>query len=219
MTRTLRWTATLLAAVTATTALTAAPAHAETYSAYLRTAVANLPVATEVRTGYDRSLFPHWIDADGDGCNTRYEVLIAEATTKPTVGSGCSLSGGRWYSYYDNAYWTITSDLDIDHMVPLAEAWDSGARNWTTSRRQSYANDLGDSRPLVAVTDNVNQAKGDQDPATWMPPYSSARCRYINEWVATKIRWRLTVDTSEKNALTSWANSCPNVTITVVRAF
>ncbi|PWU43180.1 HNH endonuclease [Micromonospora globispora] len=219
MTRTMRWAATLLAAVTATTALTAAPAHAETYSAYLRTAVSNLPVATEVRTGYDRSLFPLWIDADGDGCNTRYEVLIAEATTKPTIGSGCSLSGGRWYSYYDNAYWTLTSDLDIDHMVPLAEAWDSGARNWTTSRRQSYANDLGDSRPLVAVTDNVNQAKGDQDPATWMPPYSSARCRYINEWVATKIRWRLTVDTSEKNALTSWANSCPNVTITVVRAF
>jgi hypothetical protein len=219
VTRTLRWAATLLAAVTATTALTAAPAHAETYSAYLRTAVANLPVATEVRTGYDRSLFPLWIDADGNGCNTRYEVLIAEATTKPTVGSGCSLSGGRWYSYYDNAYWTITSDLDIDHMVPLAEAWDSGARSWTTSRRQSYANDLGDSRPLVAVTDNVNQAKGDQDPATWMPPYSSARCRYINEWVATKIRWRLTVDTAEKNALTSWANSCSNVTITVVRAF
>ncbi|MFI7430708.1 HNH endonuclease family protein [Micromonospora sp. NPDC049836] len=219
MTRTLRWAATLLAAVTATTALTAAPAHAETYSAALRTAVANLPVATEVRTGYDRSLFPLWIDADGDGCNTRYEVLIAEATTKPTIGSGCSLSGGRWYSYYDNAYWTLTSDLDIDHMVPLAEAWDSGARNWTTSRRQSYANDLGDSRPLVAVTDNVNQAKGDQDPATWMPPYSSARCRYINEWVATKIRWRLTVDTAEKNALTSWANSCPNVTITVARAF
>ncbi|PWR14020.1 HNH endonuclease [Micromonospora sicca] len=219
MTRTLRWAATLLAAVTATTALTAAPAHAETYSAALRTAVANLPVATEVRTGYDRSLFPLWVDADGDGCNTRYEVLIAEATTKPTIGSGCSLSDGRWYSYYDNAYWTITSDLDIDHMVPLAEAWDSGARNWTTSRRQSYANDLGDSRPLVAVTDNVNQAKGDQDPATWMPPYSSARCRYINEWVATKIRWRLTVDTAEKNALTSWANSCSNVTITVVRAF
>ncbi|WP_319463577.1 HNH endonuclease family protein [Micromonospora sp. RTP1Z1] len=110
-------------------------------------------------------------------------------------------------------------DLQIDHMVPLAEAWDSGTRNRTTSRRQSYANDLGDSRPLVAVTDNVNQAKGDQDPATWMPPYSSARCRYINEWVATKIRWRLTRGHREKNALTSWANSCPNVTITVVRAF
>jgi hypothetical protein len=98
------------------------PAHAETYSAYLRTAVANLPVASEVRTGYDRSLFPHWKDADGDGCNTRNEVLIAEATTKPSVGSGCSLSGGRWYSYYDNAYWILTSDLDIDHVLSAPAA-------------------------------------------------------------------------------------------------
>nr|WP_256370693.1 DUF1524 domain-containing protein [Micromonospora sp. KC723] len=106
---------------------------------------------------------------------------MTEATTTPTTGSGCTLTGGRWYSYYDNTSWTQPADLDIDHLVPLAEAWDSGARTWTTSRRQSYANDLGDNRPLVAVTDNVNQAKGDQDPATWMPSYIPAHCRYINE--------------------------------------
>ncbi|SCF23472.1 Protein of unknown function (DUF1524) [Micromonospora viridifaciens] len=219
MNRTLRATAiSLVATVAATLGLTQ-PAWAASYSAPLTTAVASLPVATEVRTGYSRDLFPHWIDADGNGCNTRNEVLIAEAVTKPTRSGTCTLSGGRWYSYYDNAYWTLTSDLDIDHMVPLAEAWDSGARNWTTSRRQAYANDLGDYRALAAVTDNVNQAKGDQDPATWMPPYASARCRYINEWVAVKIRWRLTVDSAEKSALTSWANSCPNSTISVTYAY
>jgi hypothetical protein len=216
--RSLHWIATIVAAALASTLL-ASPARAETYSAPLRTAVASLSVATEVRTGYNRDLFPLWIDADGDGCNTRYEVLIAEATTTPSVGTGCSLSGGRWYSYYDNASWTLPSDLDIDHMVALAEAWDSGARSWTTSRRQSYANDLGDSRTLAAVTDNVNQAKGDKDPAEWMPPYSSARCRYITEWVVVKIRWRLTVDSAEKSALTSIANGCTNSTLTVVRAF
>jgi hypothetical protein len=218
MTPVYRWLAAIAAAVTAST-LFASPARAETYSAPLRTAVASLPVATEIRTGYNRDLFPHWIDADGDGCNTRYEVLIAEAVTTPSVGSGCTLSGGRWYSYYDNAYWTIPSDLDIDHFVPLAEAWDSGARTWTTTRRRSFANDLGDYRSLVAVTDNVNQSKGDQDPAQWLPSYASARCRYVQEWVAVKIRWRLTVDSSEKSALTSLANGCTNVTITVVRAF
>jgi Protein of unknown function (DUF1524) len=212
-----RWIAVIAAA--ATLAIPTPAEAAETYSAPLRTAVAELPVAVENRTGYSRDLFPHWIDADSDGCNTRYEVLIAEAVNAPTVGSGCTLSGGRWYSYYDNLYWTNPSDLDIDHLVALAEAWDSGARTWTTSRRRDYANDLGDYRTLVAVTDDVNQAKSDKDPAQWMPPYSSARCRYIQEWVAVKIRWRLTVDSAEKSALTSWANNCTNVTITVTRAF
>ncbi|WP_328346063.1 HNH endonuclease family protein [Micromonospora sp. NBC_00421] len=218
MNRRPRAAATILTAVLATTGL-AHPAGAAGYSAPLTTAVADLTVAAENRTGYSRDLFPHWIDADGDGCTTRNEVLLAEAVSAPAVGSGCALSGGRWYSYYDNAYWTAAGDLDIDHMVPLAEAWDSGARSWTTSRRQAYANDLGDSRPLAAVTDNVNQAKGDQDPATWLPPYATARCRYVTEWVATKTRWRLTVDSTEKNALTSLAGGCPNVTISVSYAY
>ncbi|GIG59173.1 hypothetical protein Lfu02_35450 [Longispora fulva] len=216
MTRTLARLATLLTAAVAASLL-ATPAFAATVSQPLRTAVSSLPVAAEVRTGYSRSLFPLWIDEDHDGCNTRYEVLIAEAVTAPTVGSGCSLSGGRWYSYYDGAYWTNPADLDIDHVVPLAEAWDSGARSWTTARRQQYANDLGDPRPLVAVTDNVNQAKGDQDPATWMPQLE--KCRYVGDWVAVKLRWNLTVDSAEKAALTTLANGCPNVTITVTRAF
>jgi hypothetical protein len=203
------------AMATGALALAAAPTSAATVAKPLRTLIADLPVATEVRTGYDRDLFPLWIDADGDGCNTRYEVLIAEAVTAPTVGSRCSLSGGRWYSYYDGAYWTATSDVDIDHMVPLAEAWDSGARNWTTAQRRAYANDLGDSRPLVGVTDNVNQSKGDKDPAEWMPPLTSVYCRYVGEWVAVKTRWGLTVDSAEKSALTTRANSCSNSTITV----
>jgi hypothetical protein len=217
MTRTLRWTTTILTAAVTTTMLFAAPASAAGYSAPLRTAVGHLTVATEVRTGYNRDLFPHWIDVDGDRCNTRYEVLIAEATTAPSVSSPCTLTGGRWYSWYDNTSWT--NPVDIDHYIPLAEAWDSGARSWTTARRQLFANDLGDTRTLAAVTDNVNQAKGDQDPATWMPPYTANRCRYINDWVAVKIRWRLTIDTTERNALTSWATSCPNSTITVTYAY
>ncbi|MFY1689109.1 HNH endonuclease family protein [Plantactinospora sp. WMMB782] len=217
MSRTLRWAAGLLATGTLAVLGLASPAQAATVSQPLRTMIANLPVATEIRTGYNRDLFPHWTDADSDGCNSRYEVLIAEAVTRPTIGSGCTLSGGRWYSYYDGAHWTAPADVDIDHVVALAEAWDSGARTWTTTRRQSYANDLTDTRSLAAVTDNVNQSKGDQDPTSWMPPLE--RCRYIAEWTAVKTRWRLTVDTAEKNALTSYANSCSNVTVTVTHAF
>jgi len=204
--------------VVAGIALAPAPAEAATYTAPLRTAVSALPTATEVRAGYRRTLFPIWKDADHDGCNTRNEVLIAEAKTKPTVSAGCHLTGGRWYSYYDRTYWTLATDLDIDHVVPLAEAWDSGARRWTTAKRQAYANDLGDKRSLVAVTDNVNQAKGDQDPGTWMPPAASARCRYLGEFVAVKLRWRLTVNPAEKRAMTRYAAACPNATITVTRA-
>ena len=90
---------------------------------------------------------------------------------------------------------------------------DSGARSWTTTQRQQYANDLGDGRDLVAVTDNVNQSKGDQDPAEWLPALE--QCRYVGEWVAVKIRWSLTVDSAEKSTLTSLAGGCPDVTITV----
>lgn len=208
--------------VTATVAgaalLPPAISSAATVDTTLRAAVADLPGGTEVRTGYDRTLFRHWIDADGDGCSTRNEVLIAEATTRPSIGSGCALSGGRWSSYYDGASWTDPLDLDIDHMVPLAEAWDSGARTWTAAERQSFANDLGDARSLAAVTDNVNQAKGDQDPASWEPPVAGVRCRYAAEWVAVKLRWRLTVDAPERSALSSRAAGCASTRIVVQTA-
>jgi hypothetical protein len=212
----MRRTTTLLAFLLALLVGAPAVAYAEQYSAPLQTAVADLSVATEVRTGYDRALFQHWIDADGDGCSTRNEVLLAEADDPPTVSGTCTLSGGRWFSYYDRVSWTSTSDLDIDHMVPLAEAWDSGARTWTSTVRRDFANDLGDYRSLVAVTDNVNQAKGDQDPGTWLPQYD--QCRYLREFVAVKHRWRLTVDSAEKAAMTSLASSCTNTTITVTLA-
>jgi hypothetical protein len=207
---------TLLALVLAGVLGLPAAAYADSYSAPLTTAIEDLTVAGEVRTGYSRDLFPHWIDADGDGCSTRDEVLIAEADDPVSVGSGCSLSGGRWFSYYDRVSWTDPADVDIDHMVPLAEAWDSGARTWTTSTRQAFANDLGDHRTLVGVTDNVNQTKGDQDPSTWMPQYD--RCRYLGEWVAVKHRWRLSVDSTELSALRSLSGSCSNTTITVTLA-
>ena len=174
---------------------------------------------------YHSRRFLHFSEdaARAQGLNSQqHQLLLAlkglPAGTKPTVGASCVLSGGRWLSYYDNATWTLASDLDIDHLVPLAEAWDSGARNWTAAQSEQYANDLGDARDLVAVTDNVNQAKGDRDPAEWMPSAASATCRYVAEWTAVKIRWRLTVDSAEKSALTGIAAGCTNVTITVTQA-
>jgi hypothetical protein len=112
--------------------------------------------------------------------------------------------------------WSDSGDVDIDHLVPLAEAWDSGARQWNAGTRERYANDLGDRRALVAVTDNVNQSKGDQDIAEWLPELS--RCRYVREWVSVKVRWSLTVDRVEKRTARRLAGRCHKVVLRVSRA-
>jgi putative cell wall-binding protein len=151
---------------------------------------------------YSREFFQHWIDADNDGCDTRREVLIAESTTSVTIGSGCAISGGTWLSLYDGATWTNSADVDIDHVVPLAEAWRSGAWSWTPAQRRDFANDLEVPFVLIGVTDNVNQSKGDKDPAEWMPPASSYHCQYVIDWALIKYRWSLTVDPAELTAIT-----------------
>ncbi|MCM3298435.1 HNH endonuclease family protein [Streptomyces pseudogriseolus] len=177
------------------------PVSAATARSYLAT----LDVRTESRTGYDRDLFPHWITQSG-ACNTRETVLKRDGSGVVT-DSSCAATSGSWYSPYDGATWSAASDVDIDHLVPLAEAWDSGAGSWTTSRRQAFANDL--TRPqLLAVTDNVNQAKGDQDPATWMPSRTAYHCTYVRAWVQVKYYYDLAVDSAEKSALQGYLNNC-----------
>ncbi|MEU8284103.1 HNH endonuclease family protein [Micromonospora sp. NPDC048905] len=165
-----------------------------------------LTVALEGSTsGYSLDLFPHWITISGS-CNTREQVLKRDGTSV-VVDSSCAATSGRWYSPYDGATWSAASDVDIDHIVPLAEAWRSGANSWTASRRQSFANDLSHPQ-LIAVTDNVNQSKGDQDPSTWQPPLSSYRCTYSKMWITVKHNWSMRLQSSEKSALQSMLNTC-----------
>jgi len=203
----------ILAALTGLTAL-AGVFNGPTASAALptpvsaataRTYLASLTVATENRTGYDRDLFPTWITISGT-CDTREYILKRDGSNVVT-NSACTATSGSWYSPYDGATWTAASDLDIDHLVPLAEAWDSGASAWTTAQRQAFANDV--TRPqLLAVTDNVNQTNGDQDPATWMPSLTSYRCTYVRAWVQVKYYYDLSVDSAEKTALTNYLANC-----------
>lgn len=154
-----------------------------------------LTVSEDKLSGYNRNLFKHWIDADKDGCDTRAEVLIDEAIVKPKIGPKCKLTGGKWVSAYDGKTLTNSSQLDVDHLVPLAEAWRSGAWKWTPMQRQAFANDLEDSRALIAVTLSTNRSKGDKDPALWMP--SIDKCVYLMNWVTIKWRYSLTVDVKE----------------------
>jgi len=167
--------------------------------------LSQLAVATPSNSpAYKRDYFNLWIIISGQ-CNTRETVLKRDGTNVVT-DSNCAAVSGNWVSPYDDVPTTLASDLDIDHLVPLKEAWVSGARDWTAARREQFANDL--TRPqLVAVTDDLNQAKGDKDPATWLPPLDSFKCNYVVAWVQVKYYYSMTIDSAEKTALTNTLNT------------
>ena len=174
----------------------------------LASLLAQLVIEEEFPSGYDRDLFRHWIDADRDGCDARREVLILEAVIAPVVGGSCSLTGGSWYSAFDGVTTEDPSLFDIDHLVPLKEAWDSGAHAWDPDRRRAFANDLDLPQALIAVSRSSNRSKGADDPADWLPPLVGYHCQYIEDWMVVKIKWALSVDAREFSALRSVASSC-----------
>jgi hypothetical protein len=163
-------------------------------------------IAQDKESGYDRSFFKHWIDENRNGCDTRAEVLISEAVVKPKVDKKCKITGGKWLSAYDGKSVTNASQLDVDHLVPLAEAWRSGAWAWTPKQRQDYANDLGDTRALIAVTLTTNRSKSDRDISDWVPKINP--CGYVQNWIAIKIRYSLTYDAKEAKSLASYFEVC-----------
>jgi len=154
--------------------------------------------------GYSREHFPHWRNA-GKNCDVRDTVLQRDGTGIKL--SGCNVVGGRWSSRYDNRTLADPSDVDIDHMVPLANAWRSGADEWDDDKRGEFANDL-DRPQLFAVSATSNRAKGDQDPSEWMPPNRNDWCQYAEDWIAVKHYWRLSVTTAEKTSLDDMLGSC-----------
>ncbi|KAI3317221.1 hypothetical protein HD806DRAFT_395340 [Xylariaceae sp. AK1471] len=175
-------------------------------AAAARTTLNTLTVSTNPDDGtYDRDLFPTWDTITG-ACNTREYVLKRDGVSV-VVGTDCYPTSGTWTSPYDGGKWTLASDLDIDHMVPLKNAWISGASKWTTAKREQFANDV--TRPqLWAVTDNVNQSKGDQSPDKWKPPLASFYCVYARSWIQVKSYWALAITTAEKSALSSMLDTC-----------
>jgi hypothetical protein len=166
-----------------------------------------LTVAAEgSMTGYSRDLFPTWITISGT-CNTREWVLKRDGTSVVT-GGDCVPTSGSWFSEYDGVTISPSSGVDIDHVVPLAEAWRSGAAAWSTSTRQGFANDV--TRPqLIAVSASSNRSKGDQDPSTWQPTRTAYRCTYSKMWIASKSYWGLWLQSTEKSALQVMLNTCP----------
>lgn len=154
--------------------------------------------------GYDRDQFPHWSSHE-DNCNTRELVLERDGDNVET-GTDCYPTSGSWTSDYDGETVSDPSDLDIDHVVPLAAAWRSGASEWTTDEREAYANDL-ESPQLIAVTASSNREKGDDGPADWQP-VDSYQCTYASMWIGVKHKYDLTVNEAEHGALEDMLATC-----------
>jgi hypothetical protein len=156
---------------------------------------------------YDRELFGDWRTVDG--CTTRERVLIEESLSPAQVDPfGCKVVAGDWVSVYDGVETSDPTDLEIDHVVPVREAWVSGASGWGEERRGAFYNDVGFEGSLVAVSSASNQAKGASDPSDWRTPRAEARCRYAWDWVQVKLRWDLSADEAEVAALEEMLAGC-----------
>lgn len=160
-----------------------------------------------ILTSYNRKDWPHWVDADSDCQDTRVEILIRDsrAPVKFKRNKGCNVSWGEWLDPYTLKVFTKASDLDIDHIVPLAHAYETGAANWTREQKRVFANDFEN---LLAVEDNSNQAKGSKSPLEWMPKNKAFHCEYLARWRAIKLKYNLKITIKEAEFLASELSAC-----------
>ena len=159
---------------------------------------------------YDRKDWRHWIDDDGDCQNTRHEVLLDEsaAPVQFTNSKQCSVLTGLWIAPFTGSRFTTARDLDVDHMVPLANAHKSGGWAWDDSTKKAYANDLSYTNHLIAVSASANRSKGAKGPEDWRPADRSYWCAYAVDWISIKATWQLTVTNAEWEALIDMLATC-----------
>jgi hypothetical protein len=207
----------------ATTGTSLAAANDAVTSAAPRSALAAIE-ALEVKgrapkTGYSRDQFgPAWADVDHNGCDTRNDILardLSGETFKPGTHDCVVLTGALADPYSGTTMQflrgTATSeDVQIDHVVPLSDAWQKGAQTWDVARRTAFANDPLN---LLAVQGTLNMQKGDGDAATWLPPNRAYRCDYVARQVAVKVTYGLWVTQAEKDAMATILATCPGETL------
>ncbi|MCP4162610.1 MAG: HNH endonuclease [Deltaproteobacteria bacterium] len=148
---------------------------------------------------YNRKNWKHWIDADKDGQNTRHEILIRDnvGKLKFKTKKKCKVVSGKWICPYTGKTYYKASDMDIDHIVPLKEAWRSGGADWSKEKKRAFANDPEN---LLATEDNAYQAKGDKSLVKWLPikPYWQM---YAIKWMQIKQKYGLKYTKKERNIL------------------
>jgi len=162
------------------------------------------------KTGYSRAQFPHWSDLDRNGCDARNDILkrdLTEVIFKAGTRD-CKVISGVLLDPFSNkvlAFTSAKSAVDIDHLVALSNAWQTGAAYFDRSKRSQFANDPIN---LLAVDSRLNRQKGDGDAATWLPPHKPFRCEYVSRQVAVKAKYSLWVTAAEKDAITRVLNQC-----------
>jgi hypothetical protein len=156
-------------------------------------------------SGYVRDDFKTW-DSQGGGCDTR-DIVLKRQGKGVGASSSCKIYQGTWVSPYNNKTYTSPTQLQIDHVVPLGDAWMSGAKSWSPAKKEAFANDL--TRPqLLAVDSSDNERKGDSDPSDWKPPNHDFWCQYAKNWITVKSYWHLTVSSAEEAALHDMLSTC-----------
>ncbi|WP_043627568.1 HNH endonuclease family protein [Nonomuraea candida] len=156
--------------------------------------------------GYSRKRFqPLWARHKGT-CSTR-EYVLARDGRQVRKDKTCHPVRGRWYSPYDGKVLKSEKQVDVDHVVPLAYAWRSGAKRWSPAKRRAFANDVR--RPeLITVSHSANIAKGGQGPQSWRPQRRAHWCRYATSWISVKHHYRLFVTRKERTALLNMLRTC-----------
>ena len=182
-----------------------APAAPEVHELSVTTA----EIPADIRA-YDRDEWGRWSDADDDCQDTRQEVVIAESLVQVTYRTArqCRVASGEWYGTFTGTTAVEPGDLDIDHLVPLANAHRSGAWAWPRERKRAYYNSLEDADHLIAVTASANRSKGARGPEEWRPTNQSYWCEYAQDWIRIKQAWGLSVTSAEAQALEEMLGRC-----------
>lgn len=150
--------------------------------------------------------FGTWIHgkSDSDCLNTRGKVLVRDSSVKTELNSaGCTVIGGEWLDPYTDGKYQKASDIQIDHVVPLKNAYQNGAWKWDFKKRCLYGNFLANDFHLLSVMGHENMKKGDKGPEGYMPPAANFKCEYLQNWLKIKLIWQLHLTDDEEKAVSS----------------
>lgn len=198
--------------------LTAAPVSAQSDPLTAKDAIAQLVVKGRApKTGYTRAVFgPAWKDVDGNGCDTRNDILARDLINITRKNGGCTILRGVLNDPYSGRQIpfvrgvTTSALIQIDHVVSLSDAWQKGAFKWSAEKREVFANDPLE---LLAVDGSLNLQKGNSDAASWLPPNKKFRCAYVARQIAVKLKYEIWVTSAEKEAMVRVLAPCPSITL------